>query len=223
MPSILQRILDHRKKEKKNKDEKTASRTSPSAEAPPAYSLTDENPEYADPYSFLSIFDTKFVIDDSASMSLPVAEGSLVTRWDAVANILAKLAPICTKYDEDGIDIHFVYRDDSDQGVRDKDEVLRVFKSITPNGENSPIGTRLKQIMYPYALEWEAASNEEAKSYEETVWPKPVNVIVITDGVPTDQLKYEVRVIAEMLDMTKAPEWQCGVQFVQVGDAEGGE
>lgn len=45
-------------------------------------------------YAFLREFDTIFVVDDSSSM--------LGQRWREAE---AAMAPICTQYDQDGIDI----------------------------------------------------------------------------------------------------------------------
>ena len=34
------------------------------------------------------------------------------TRWNQVSKILGEIAPVCTKYDDDGIDIHFLNQRD---------------------------------------------------------------------------------------------------------------
>src|ERR1700760_359372 len=58
-----------------------------------------------DRYSFLRSFDTVFLIDDS---------GSMVGRsWRETKDALAAIAPICTSYDADGIDMYFLNTKDN--------------------------------------------------------------------------------------------------------------
>lgn len=49
---------------------------------------------------------------------------------------------------------------------------------------------------------------------------KPLNIIVITDGVPTDDVESALIHAAKKLDRLDAPAWQVGVQFFQVGSDE---
>ena len=46
---------------------------------------------------------------------------------------------------------------------------------------------------------------------------KPLNIIVITDGVPSDDVESVIINAARKLDKWDAPAWQVGVQFFQVG------
>lgn len=86
-------------------------------------SQESEKDEDEDQYSFLSIFETKFGIDDSESTGQSAVPGC----WDEVAETLTKLAPKCVQYDDGGIDIHFICRDYHENGVRSEDEVLDIF------------------------------------------------------------------------------------------------
>lgn len=47
-----------------------------------------------------------------------------------------------------------------------------------------------------------------------------MNLIVITDGVPTDDVESALILAAKKLDKLEAPAWQVGVQFFQVGKDE---
>jgi len=47
---------------------------------------------------------------------------------------------------------------------------------------------------------------------------KPINIIVITDGEPTDEPDGILISIAKKLDKMDARPWQLGVQFLQVGN-----
>ncbi|KIP04890.1 hypothetical protein PHLGIDRAFT_25356 [Phlebiopsis gigantea 11061_1 CR5-6] len=46
---------------------------------------------------------------------------------------------------------------------------------------------------------------------------KPINVIVITDGAPSDSPEYVLRDVIREMDALKMPHNQIGVQFVQIG------
>ncbi|KAL4809249.1 hypothetical protein BDV18DRAFT_157007 [Aspergillus unguis] len=181
-------------------------------------------------YSFLSTFDTLFLVDDSTSM-----RGE---RWREAEDAIAAIAPICTHYDSDGIDIYFLnHRNPSSGGgtgtgtgpgpgsartgggyknVTDAMGVREIFKSVYASGA-TPVGTRLHQILSPYLRDLArlTAQGREAEL-------KPLNIIVITDGVFTDDAETVIINVARQLDhpSVQAAPWQVGIQFFQVGDDE---
>ncbi|KAK4863970.1 hypothetical protein LT330_010325 [Penicillium expansum] len=80
-----------------------------SADLPPPYveaavpTITispPEEPESDSQYAFLGEFHTIFLVDDSSSM-----RGEL---WEEAKDAIAAIAPVCTKYDSEGIDIYFI-------------------------------------------------------------------------------------------------------------------
>lgn len=156
-----------------------------------------------DPYSFLRTFDTIFLIDDSGSM----AGG----RWRETKDALKTITPICTDHDEDGIDIFFLNRADSDlyRNVKDAETVEQIFSKVKPGG-GTPTGQKLNQIIRPYLRRY-------AEKPETT---KPINIICITDGEPSDDVESPLISAAKKLDKLDAPAWQVGVQFFQVGRDE---
>jgi hypothetical protein len=95
-----------------------------------------------DPYTFLTIFDTVLLIDDS---------GSVAGRsWRETSQALCKLLPTIVARDADGIDIFFLNHRSSDLGlvkdcvpaggyrnVKDVAEVERIFKTVKPGGGNT--------------------------------------------------------------------------------------
>ncbi|KAI9373099.1 hypothetical protein BJX61DRAFT_533426 [Aspergillus egyptiacus] len=168
-------------------------------------------------YSFLSTFDTIFLVDDSTSM-----RGK---RWSEAESAIAAIAPICTHYDSDGIDIYFLnhrnHHSTRGQGaaggyknVTDAAGVREIFKSVSPTGA-TPVGTRLHQILTPYMRELTRLASTGRESEL-----KPLNVIVITDGVFTDDAESVIVGVAKQLDSPsiQAVPWQVGIQFFQVGD-----
>ncbi len=175
---------------------------------PPAYTAatTTSGPAQGsdDRYAFLSTFDTVFLIDDSGSMA-----GS---RWAETQAAIESIAPICTAYDADGIDIYFLNAPDMhrNRNVTSAAAVSHIFGTVRPGG-GTPTGQRLNALLKPYLASYAAAP----------ATTKPLNVIVITDGQPSDDVESVLISAARKLDKLDAPAWQVGVQFFQVGrDAE---
>ena len=156
-----------------------------------------------DPYTFLYTFDTIFLIDDSGSMA-----GS---RWRETRDALEMITPICTAHDSDGIDLYFLNSADAPKhhGITRKETVKEIFERVRPGG-GTPTGQRLNQILKPYLRRYEA--NPETT--------KPINLICITDGEPSDDVESPLIAAAKKLDKLDAPAWQIGVQFFQVGRDE---
>ncbi|MCJ1314546.1 hypothetical protein MMC25_008228 [Agyrium rufum] len=171
---------------------------------PPAYqpfitTATD------DPFAFLSTFDTVFLIDDSGSMA--------GASWRQTGEAIAAITPICTSHDTNGIDIYFLNHTDSSEykNLKAATDVQAVFQSVRPYG-GTPTGTKLNAILKPYLVELEKKGVEKVK---------PLNIIVITDGVPSDDVESVIINVAKKLDKFDAPAWQVGIQFFQVGHEAG--
>jgi len=152
-----------------------------------------------DKYAFLSKFDTVFLIDDSTSMS--------GQRWRETRKAIEAIAPICTKYDRDGIDIHFLNHSTAYEHITSASEVSSIFNRVAPHGLTWT-GARLDDLTRPYLKRLQ-------KNIDNT---KPINIIVITDGEPTDEPDGILISIAKKLDKMDARPWQLGVQFLQVGN-----
>lgn len=185
-------------------------------EAPPAYTPGPVSQTSAvavtgaplasdsDPYAFLKSFDTIFLIDDSGSMA--------GRSWRETSAALETITPICTARDADGIDIYFLNHPDSSiyRNVTAASTVVEIFQTVRPGGA-TPTGQRLNKILRPYLQRYEQAP--------ETT--KPVNIIVITDGEPSDDVESPIIQAAKKLDKLDAPAWQVGIQFFQVGKEPG--
>ena len=135
--------------------------------------------------------------------------------WRETSKAIASIAPICTAHDKDGIDIYFLNAPDSPtyQNITRAEEVQHIFDRVSPGG-GTPTGTKLNAILKPYLRECEAK-----KANMDAV--RPLNIIVITDGVPTDDPETVIVQHAKKLDKLEAPPWQIGIQFFQVGDEMG--
>ncbi|CAK7222734.1 hypothetical protein SBRCBS47491_004960 [Sporothrix bragantina] len=185
-----------------------------------------------DPYAFLSMFDTVFLIDDSGSMA--------GRSWREVHAVLANILPICTQRDADGVDIYFLNHKAAPPppsapvqpgkakggyyNITDAATVARIFQDVRP-GKGTPTGTRLHSILTPYIRSYEMERNamQQRGDYGDPDPDviKPVNIIVITDGVPTDDPEDILVTAAKKLDQLEAPPFQVGVQFFRVGNEPG--
>ncbi|EXJ92661.1 hypothetical protein A1O3_01213 [Capronia epimyces CBS 606.96] len=190
--------------------------------APPPYSAAPNSPadlaspmQVADdsPYAFLREFDTVFLIDDSGSMA--------GRSWRETAAAISAIAPICTTHDADGIDIYFLnHRNPTNSrlggytNVTTTAAVQNLFQSVRPLG-GTPMGTRLNHLLKPYLAEVAESLERQAHGHDATV--KPLNIIVITDGVPSDDVESVIVSAAKKLDSYGAEPWQVGIQFFQVG------
>jgi uncharacterized protein YegL len=157
-----------------------------------------------DPYVFLKSFDTVFLIDDSGSMA--------GRSWKETGAALEAITPICVQRDADGVDIYFLNRKDDPmyKNITSAGTVVEIFQTVRPGGA-TPTGQKLNQILKPYLQRYE-------KDPERT---KPMNVIVITDGEPSDDVESPIIQCAKKLDKLDAPAWQVGIQFFQVGKEMG--
>ena len=173
--------------------------TPTSAYSPPVISTND------DQYAFLSSFDTVFVIDDSGSMA--------GRSWRETAAALSAIAPVCTAHDADGIDIYFLNAPDNSEylNVKSATDVSRIFESVRPYG-GTKTGEKLRTILQPYLRQIEQRGADNVK---------PLNIIVITDGVPSDDPESEIKMAMRKLEKADAPMWQLGIQFFQVGNEYG--
>jgi uncharacterized protein YegL len=197
--------------------------TTPSNEPPPAYAAAVASPPLGavqpsttlgavqpstasadDQYSFLRSFDTVFLIDDSGSMA--------GRSWRETQAALAAVTPICTAHDADGIDIYFLNARDNPwyRNVTSIATVNEIFSSVRPRG-GTPTGQKLNSILKPYLARYTA--NPDGT--------KPLNIIVITDGEPSDDVEAPIINCAKKLDKLDAPAWQVGIQFFQVGNEAG--
>ncbi|PYI23861.1 hypothetical protein BO99DRAFT_398895 [Aspergillus violaceofuscus CBS 115571] len=169
------------------------------------------------PYSFLREFDTIFLVDDSTSMR--------GRRWKEAEDAIAAIAPICTQYDRDGIDVWFLNhrRDTGRRGpgsypnITLADNVREIFGSVHPQGP-TPFGRRLMDILGPYIRDLEKKVAASDGFEDSTQLVKPLNIIAITDGAFTDDAESVIVNMAQRLDKISAVPWQVGIQFFQIGD-----
>ncbi|KEP52471.1 von willebrand factor type A domain protein [Rhizoctonia solani 123E] len=162
-----------------------------------------------DPLDMLKRYKTVMIVDDSSSM-----EGS---SWVEAREALAGLADAAAKYDQEGIDVHFLNDHRVGTNIKNGVEVKRLFDYVTPKGI-TPTGEKLEELLLAYMNRLERAREEDPEGEFKSI--KPVNFIVITDGAPTDDPESVIVSIARRLDTGHFPLMQVGIQFVQIGTAE---
>ncbi|KIK53264.1 hypothetical protein GYMLUDRAFT_49429 [Collybiopsis luxurians FD-317 M1] len=198
---------------------------------PPPYSSSDPSPstgphkKHVKPLDFrkplsqesldealiaLRAYDIVILVDDS---------GSMRRHWEEAGAALADIAEVASKYDQDGIDIHFLNTTDLTQELHTNltkpSQVLSLFKCVSPSGP-TPLGDRLDELLREYLDKIERA---KASSSEELKKIKRINFIVITDGVPTDDPKEAIVDASRRLHKGKFPLAQVGIQLVQIGQS----
>ncbi|KAG9095084.1 hypothetical protein FS749_011120 [Ceratobasidium sp. UAMH 11750] len=157
----------------------------------------------------LARYDTQFLIDDSCSMA-----GS---RWNEARDALTGLAEVALKYDDDGVEIFFLNAVDAGETVKSDEDVKKLFASVNQS-PGIPTGKRLQDLLTAYITKLEAAKQKSGSANFITSRIKPLNLIIITDGAPSDNPKSVIVEVAHQLDTGKFPLAQVGVQFIQVGD-----
>lgn len=172
-----------------------------------------------DQYAFLREFNTIFLIDDSLSMKVE-------RRWAETQAAVAAIVPICVERDEDGVDVYFLNHKTPDRGdasrgaagtgyrsLRDAKLVTDLFTVVRPS-QATPTGIRLDHILRAYLSHYESRVRSTGGDVYSV---RPINLIVITDGQPTDEPAETIAAAARRLDAIGAPPHQVGIQFFQVG------
>ena len=118
---------------------------------------------FSEKLDILSNFETVLIIDDSGSMNTP-------TRWEELKEVVRIVIRIATIFDEDGIDINFLNRQNY-ENVKNLATVDYILNE-QPYGL-TPLNRVLEEVLFKYQN-----SN------------KPVLIVIATDGLPTDNMGY---------------------------------
>lgn len=181
------------------------------------------------PFSRLGLFDTVFIIDDTSSMQGQVDSDDKkdwpLDKWTALEECLQHIVDIATTYDKDGVDVQFLKEKDMAQkNIKDSETIFEMLKSIRPRLESEEHqGTFFHQELIkaidPVLWKYKAYVDERKRGVP-CEHPKPLNLIVITDGDADDQDEVEdyLTSVAKELDRLEAPGRHIGIQFVQIGD-----
>ncbi|KAK8849640.1 hypothetical protein IAR55_004975 [Kwoniella newhampshirensis] len=193
-------------------------------------------PHDEDPLETLKDFDTVFLVDDSTSMA--------GERWEQARQALMEVADIASRYDENGVDVFFLNSKRVGKELKGAHEMEELFAGLVPKGA-TPTGIRLEAILREYMSKLERSQVVSPGSGVPGEKVKPMNLIVVTDGVfsrpisarmralashsslnraellakpPTDDPESVLIACAKRLDRGDFPLSQIGVQFLQIGD-----
>jgi hypothetical protein len=144
---------------------------------------------------------TVILVDDSMSMA--------GTLWAEAREALAGVADLNSRFSTGGVDVYFLNNKKFGLDIKDGREVRQLFDTVDPVGQ-TPTGEKLQEMFDKYIPLLE----------DKNLAHKPITIVVITDGVPTDDPEEVIIGAARWLDKTAVPARQIGVQFAQIGDDE---
>lgn len=117
-------------------------RSSPSAPPPPPAPVSSGGHGKEDRFSILRDYDTVFLVDDSPSMG--------GEKWELVQRILEYSTVLATRYDDNGIDVHFMNNTKASQdNIKDPDIAAKIHHGIELRG-STPTRDRLSRHLRDY-------------------------------------------------------------------------
>ncbi|KAF8335137.1 hypothetical protein F5887DRAFT_989660 [Amanita rubescens] len=172
-------------------------------------------------------YEVLFIVDDSASM-----RGS---RWLEARDALIEIAEYALKLNVRTVSLRFLNNGTYDRGLQGASALMSRFDRVQPNGTSCagchyiPDIDRLSMIgSTPIGAVLQVVFNEHLNRIDDAVsnphlYSKipPLDIIVLTDGVPTDD---PASVIASAVRRLKNKRYHpntMGVQFVQIADDPG--
>ncbi|KAF8996617.1 hypothetical protein BDQ17DRAFT_1364159 [Cyathus striatus] len=186
---------------------------------PPPRTIPNFNPVLGLPRpamieKILQVYDFIFLIDDSGSM-----HGS---SWSEARESVNELANwiLDNGWDRDGITLRFLNSDrlfkfQDLNGISDKNKIRQLVNVVHPEA-GTPTGQRCYEILNAHIDKL-----ENAKNTQQYAKIKPLILVVITDGAPTDGYEYELSRVLMSISTRLAtcchhPN-SMAIQFVQVG------
>ena len=174
-----------------------------------------ESDQYKKMLQVLAMYNILVIMDDSGSMEGGgINKG--VSRWSEALEAIDLVLKYGTEFDTDGCDIYFLNAP-YQFNIQRNDKILDKIREnkIFPRG-GTPLGSKLNSVFNDFKDLY--SHNKRNNSLNKV---KPINVIVITDGEPSDKdaLLQSIVSICQFFEDQQAnvTEW-VGVQFFQVGD-----
>jgi hypothetical protein len=167
----------------------------------------------------LNKFHVVFILDDSASMGKAVEGGHSKTPWDHLVAAMECYGDIAAQSSDSGIDLNFlVDSEKSTRNVRSREELLGILASIDiEHSSGAPLRKVLWKVLSGYFDNYRQWTYSKRLRAEQ---PKPLNLIIITDGCSEDSDEVEMTVVqaARELPRLRIPEFYVGIEFLQVGN-----
>ena len=135
---------------------------------------------FSEKLEIIKNYNIVLLIDDSGSMNTLLNDHTNFTsRWEKLKQVVNSIIDIGTVYNENGIDLYFLNRPKI-LNIKTKEQVHYIF-DILPKGE-TPLTKRFNQILNDY-------KNNS----------KPLLIIILTDGVPYVNCKYDLNNFTNIL------------------------
>ncbi|KIL66347.1 hypothetical protein M378DRAFT_10069 [Amanita muscaria Koide BX008] len=165
---------------------------------------------------YLSVFEVLFVVDDSGSM-----EGE---RWTETRDALETIAEKAFEINVDTVSLRFLNDATYVRGLKasacGKNNLTSLFDGMTPEGW-TPLGRALKAVFNEHLNRIDTAVEKGEEEYSRI---PPLDIIVLTDGVPTDEGEDEpANVITNTVKRLNDNHYHpntMGVQIVQIANVE---
>lgn len=149
----------------------------------------------------MALYDYIILIDKSGSMTTPDCAGG-VSRWKMAQEYATSIAHKCEEFDDDGIEIIMFSGKPTAFKNTTAAKVAEIFASVEPSG-STDTAAALQLVFDGYNTRKAAGE------------AKPMIIVVITDGAPTDRDAVDKAITNFANSMTE--DGECGIQFVQIG------
>ncbi|KAF1954374.1 hypothetical protein CC80DRAFT_536878 [Byssothecium circinans] len=200
-------------------------------EEPGAANDDESDDESPTSFSRLRNYHTVFVVDDTGSMLLPpygdytgvrqVPRGyNGPTRWTMVLEALQHIIDVAVRYG--GIDIHFLVRSwRGRRNIEESDDARTLLKEIAKDFRGGGGPTKFKPTLQSILQSHVEKLRKSREPRSKIDGPKPLDLIVLTDGVAKDKEATEALIVKTARELSAIDEVrpdQVGIQFVQVGE-----
>ncbi|KIL62594.1 hypothetical protein M378DRAFT_758127 [Amanita muscaria Koide BX008] len=159
---------------------------------------------------YLRFFEVVFIVDDSSSM-----EGA---RWSETRDALATIFEKTFELNVHTVSLRFLNDARYVRGLKGKNDLTSLFDTMRPRGF-TPLGRALKAVFDGHLDRIDSAVREGEESYSKI---PPLDIIVLTDGMPTDQGADEpAKVIARAVERLNDSHYHpntMGVQIIQIAN-----
>ncbi|KAL2049167.1 hypothetical protein ABVK25_010596 [Lepraria finkii] len=187
----------------------------------------ESNKSHITAFSPTKNFAFALIIDDTASMELPVSTTDLKmefeSRWEILKRAVLNIVRSVDQEAKTSVNIHFLKNRERNIQSATESEASTALDQIDVLGASSMGGTFLLDSLEAQIHPHMAAYEEYVKEKDRVAVPRHLNVLVITDGASDDKAEVMEYLtdVALQLDWLDAPARFIAVQFVQIGDDEG--
>ncbi|KIL62592.1 hypothetical protein M378DRAFT_25549 [Amanita muscaria Koide BX008] len=178
----------------------------PPSDTVEGYNTWLDKPRPADIHDYLRFFEVMFIVDDSSSM-----EGE---RWSETRDALETIAESAFEFKVDTVSLRFLNNERSVRGLKGKENLRSLFDAVRPSGL-TPLGKTLKAVFDEHLTRIDSAARKGEEDYSKI---PPLNIVVLTDGVPTDKPAEVIANTVKRLNDSHYHPNTMNVQIVQIAN-----